>query len=71
MLECFNNIYIIIISILLLYAIIKKIINLNKPFNEVDFLTKYNNQQKLKENLSLDNLKKQIPTLTSYYIGLN
>lgn len=65
------NIWFILISVFLLYVIIKKIINLNKPFNQKIFIEKYNNSKKLEKKINLDNFKKNIPLLTSYYIGIN
>jgi hypothetical protein len=70
MLENFNNIWIILLSIVLLYVIVKKIINLNKPFDERRFIEQYNNQLKLKKQLNIDIIQKNIPKLTSYYVGL-
>ena len=70
MLEKFNNIWIILLSILLLYVIVRKIINLNKPFDEKRFIEQYSNQLKLKKQLNIDIIQKNIPKLTSYYVGL-
>jgi hypothetical protein len=70
MLEKFNNIWVILLSILLLYIIVRKIINLNKPFDERRFIEQYNNQLKLKKQLNIDIIQKNIPKLTSYYVGL-
>ena len=53
MLEKFNNIWVILLSILLLYVIVRKIINLNKPFDEKRFIQQYKNQLKLKKQLIL------------------
>lgn len=64
------NKYYIIIIVILLFIIIKKICNLNKPFDENKFIKQINNQKKLKKNFSLKNIKTNLPTLTSYYIGL-
>jgi len=66
----FNNGWVIIISIILFYFIIKKIINLNKPFDENKFIKQYINQQKIKNKLSLEFMQKQIPKLTQYYVGI-
>ena len=70
MLEKFNNIWVILLSILLLYVIVRKIINLNKPFDEKRFIQQYKNQLKLKKQLNIDIIQKNIPKLTSYYVGL-
>ena len=65
------NLWLILISIIILYIIIKKIINLNKPFNEKKFIDKYINYKKLKKKLNFNNITENIPLITSYYIGLN
>jgi hypothetical protein len=70
MLEKFNNIWVILLSILLLYVIVRKIINLNKPFDEKRFIQQYKNQLKLRKQFNIDIIQKNIPKLTSYYVGL-
>jgi hypothetical protein len=70
MLQKFNNIWVILISILLLYIIVRKIINLNKPFDERRFIEQYTNQLKLRKQLNIEIIQKNIPKLTSYYVGL-
>ncbi len=70
MLQKFNNIWVILLSILLLYVIVRKIINLNKPFDENRFIQQYKNQLKLKKQLNINIIQKNIPKLTSYYVGL-
>ena len=65
------NIWFILFSVFLLYVIIKKIMNLNKPFNQKIFIEKYNNSKKLEKKINLDNFKKNISHMTSYYIGIN
>lgn len=70
MLQKFNNIWIILLSILLLYVIVRKIINLNKPFDEKRFIQQYKNQLKLRKQFNIDIIQKNIPKLTSYYVGL-
>ena len=65
------NTWLIILSIILLFIIIKKIKNFGKPFNEKLFIEKYNNYKKLEEKINLENFKQNIPLITSYYIGLN
>jgi hypothetical protein len=71
MLDWFNNYWIIIISCILLFIIIRKIYNLNKPFDENRFIEQYKNQLKLKENFSLSSIPKGLPKIASYYVGLN
>jgi len=70
MLEKFNNFWVILLSILLLFIIVRKIINLNKPFDEKKFIHQYKNQLKLKKQFNIDIIQKNIPKLTSYYVGL-
>ena len=71
MLDKFNNMWIILLSILLLWIIVRKIINLNKPFDETRFIKQYKNQIRLKKQFNINIIQKNIPKLTSYYIGLN
>ena len=68
MLDIFNSCWTIIVAILLLYFILKKIYNLNKPFDEDKFINQLNNQEKLKKNLNLDFFKQSIPDIAHYYI---
>ena len=65
------NTWLIIISIILFYIIVKKIINLGKPFNEEQFIEKYNNYKKLEEKMNLEKITQNIQSITSYFIGLN
>ena len=65
------NVWLLIFSIILFYIIIKKIINFEKSFDETLFIEKYYNYKKLKKKLNLDNLKKNIPSITSYFLGLS
>jgi len=65
------NLWLLLLSIILLYIIIKKIINFEEPFNEKLFIEKYNNYKKLEEKINFKNIKENLPLLTSYYIGLN
>lgn len=71
MLEQFNNIWVIIISIILIYIIINKILNLNNPINETLYLEKCKNQEKLKKQFNFNDIPKGLPALASYYVGLN
>lgn len=71
MLDNFNNIWVILLCIILLLFIIKKIYNLNKPFDEKRFIEQYINQQKLKNNFSFEAIPHSLPKLASYYVGLN
>lgn len=65
------NTWLVLLSIILFIIIINKIINFNKPFNEKMFIEKYKNCKRLKSKINLENFKKNIPLITSYYIGLN
>lgn len=65
-----NNFFGILIILFLIFAIYKKIINLNKPYDENKFIIQYQNQLKLKEKFSLKNVMENIPDLTSYYVGI-
>jgi hypothetical protein len=71
MLESFNNIWIIIISIIIFFIIIKKIYNLNKPFDEIRFIQQCANQEKLKKKFTENNYLKTISNITDFYIGVN
>jgi len=66
----FKNIWGIIIILILIFAIYKKINNLNKPYDEKKFLIQYQNQLKLGEKINLQNLMKNIPDIASYYVGI-
>jgi hypothetical protein len=70
MLEYFNNYWIILTCIILLYIIINKIMNLNKPFDEGKFIQKYKNQKKLEKNFTMSNFSKSLPSLLEYYVGV-
>ena len=70
MLDKFNNCWIIIICIILLIFIIKKIYNLNKPFDEERFIKQYINQRKIKDNFKLESITQTLPNLASYYVGI-
>jgi hypothetical protein len=67
MLEQLNNKWIYIICIIILIIIIIKIINLNKPINEALFIEKIENQEKLKEKISMQVIKEGLPTLAKFY----
>ena len=69
-LNLFNNYWIILLSLLILYIIIKKILNFNKYFDEEKFIKQYKNQQKLENKFKNLNIFEGIPLLTSYYVGL-
>ena len=70
MLGLFNSPWIILICIIILYAIFKKIWNLNKPFDEQKFIMQHMNQEKLKKNFTLESFHKHLPDIASYYVGL-
>ena len=80
MLELFNNIWVIIISLILVYIIYNKINNLNKPFDKARFVEQYINQKKILKKLKNATCTSKkgkgiepiaIPLLASYYVGLN
>jgi len=58
MIECFNNIWIILICIYLFYLIIKKLYKLI-----------FDNNDNIK-NKESDLIPTMLPTITSYYIGI-
>lgn len=64
------NKYCIIIIIILIFSISRKIYKLNKPFDETRFIKQMENQKKLKEKFSLDNIKLNLPKITSYIVGI-
>jgi hypothetical protein len=62
----------IIISVIIFWFIIKKIIKIYKPVDNESFSKlkeQERNQEKIKNKLSLD-IKNIIPNLFSYYIGI-
>ena len=62
----------IIISVIIFWFIIKKIIKIYKPVDNESFSKlkeQEENQEKIKNKLSLD-IKNIIPNLFSYYIGI-
>jgi hypothetical protein len=75
MLDKFNNIWVFIICFILVIFIIKKIYNLNKPFDENRFIEQHFNKQhigqQIQDNFSLGTLSKSLSKMTSYYVGLN
>jgi len=64
------NTWLLLFSFFLFLIIIRKINNLNKPFNEKIFIEKYLNYNKLKKKINIKNIKKNIPLITSYYLGI-
>ena len=66
-----NNIWGIVFVLILVYAIYKKIKNLNKPYDEEKFIIQYKNQLKLRKKFNLSNFMKNVPTVASYYVGIN
>lgn len=67
----FNNIWGIIIVLFLIFAIYKKIKNIDKPYDKKKFIIQYKNHKKLEEKINLPNLMKNIPTMASYYVGIS
>lgn len=70
MFELFNNIWVLLICLFLIYCIYKKISNLNKPLQETKFVEQMKNQQKLKKKINLNQIVKKLPSLASYYVGI-
>lgn len=68
MLERLNNVWTYIIAIILFIVIIKKIINLNKPFDQKRFIEQIQNQKKLKEKISIDMIKEDLPVLANHIL---
>jgi len=65
-----NNFFGILIILFLIFAIYKKITNLNKPYDQTKFIKQYQNQIKLQENFSLKKIMENIPNVASYYVGI-
>jgi len=65
-----DNCWTILICVILIIFIIKKIYNLNKPFDENKFIEQYVNQQKIKNKFTLESIPQTIPVITSYYVGI-
>lgn len=68
MLEKLNNIWVYIVSIILFVIIIKKIINLNKPFNQERFVEQMENQKKLRNKISMNMIKEELPVLANHIL---
>jgi len=67
-----DNYWFIFFSIILIFIIIRKINNLNKPFNENEFINKYNNYTKIKnDKLNFNNIKENILSIICFYFGIN
>jgi hypothetical protein len=67
-----DNYWFIFFSIILIFIIIRKINNLNKPFNENEFINKYNNYTKIKnDKLNFNNIKENILSIIYFYFGIN
>jgi len=62
MIECFNSNWVILLSILIFFIIIKKIYNL---------LSYNTNSNKYYMNPKYEINEKMLPTLTAYYVGLS
>ena len=70
MLDLFNNSWIIILSIVIIFVVFKKIYYLNKPFDKDKFIYQYLNKNKIKNKLSNIDLHKELSTIASYYVGI-
>jgi hypothetical protein len=71
MFEFLNNFWILLICCIILYIIITKIIQINKPFNTLKYIEQYKNRKKLEKKLNFNYLKKEFPTIAEYYLGIN
>jgi hypothetical protein len=71
MFEIFNNPWMLLVCVFLIYSIYKKIKNLNKPLEETKFIEQMKNQQKLKKKLNFNNIVDKLPQMASYYVGIN
>jgi hypothetical protein len=67
MLDQLNNKWTYGICIIIFIIIIIKIRNLNKPINEEHFIEKLENQEKLKEKMSMQVIKEGLPVLAKFY----
>jgi len=67
----FNNIWGLIVILILIFAIYKKISNLDNSDEDKKFITKYKNQLKIKEKFNVNNIIKNIPNIASYYVGID
>ena len=67
-----DNYWFIFFSIILIFIIIRKINNLNKPFDENEFINKYKNYTKIKnDKLNFNNIKENISSIICFYFGIN
>ncbi len=66
-----NNIWGIIIVLVLVYIIYKKIRDLNKPYDKDKIIVQYKKQKQIQHKINIPNLMKNIPTIASYYVGIN
>ena len=70
MLDKLNSFWVILICAIIFFIIVKKLYNLNKPFDESKFIKQYANQEKLKEKFGMQNISQQLPQLASMYVGI-
>jgi hypothetical protein len=71
MLDVFNSGWGIIIALIIFCIILRKLYYMNEPFDQTKFVEQFKNQKKLKKQFNLDIIKKGLPTLASYYVGLH
>ena len=69
MLEKLNSIWALIFAIILIIIIAKKIINLNKPFDQEKFINQIENQKKLKEKININIIKEELPLIANYLVN--
>lgn len=68
MLEKLNNKWTLLIAIILVIIIVRKIVKLNKPFDQEKFINQMENQKKLKEKININMIKEELPLIANYII---
>jgi hypothetical protein len=69
MLEKLNNKWTLLFAIILFVIIVRKIIKLNKPFDQEKFINQMENQKKLKEKISINMIKEELPLIANYIVN--
>lgn len=69
MLEKLNNKWTLLIAIILVVIIVRKIIKLNKPFDQEKFINQIENQKKLKEKININMIKEELPLIANYIVN--
>lgn len=63
-----NNIWGIIIILILLFIIYNKIYSLDKQYDKKELINEYQNQLNIQKKINIHELMYNIPTITSYLI---